>query len=77
MKEIIKDYIEKAKNGEELVNIAYELEQIIKLVGKKYVEMNINKECDDEFIEKAFLIEEFEEKLSSLLMCESSSSIYI
>ncbi|XZN14402.1 hypothetical protein ACSW9O_16195 (plasmid) [Clostridium perfringens] len=75
MKETIKKYIENLKSEDELINMAYELEQMIKLIGKKYIEININENSEDVFIEKAFLAEEFEEKLNSLLMC-SYSNIY-
>ncbi len=73
MKEVIKKYIENLKSEDELINTAYELEQMIKFIGKIYIERNVDKNSEDIFIEKAFLAEEFEEKLNSLLMFNYSN----
>ncbi|MEG1309837.1 MAG: hypothetical protein RSA91_00920 [Bacilli bacterium] len=77
MNTYIKNIIKNCKSSEEIINIAYNLEMMIKAAGEKYINININKDTDDEFIDKCLLAEEFEEKLQSEMLCDCSNDLYL
>ncbi|MEG2289659.1 MAG: hypothetical protein RSC24_06795 [Clostridium sp.] len=61
----IKEMVDKLDKSDDIIYLAYKLEKLIKYAGDRYINLNLNGESDDLFIDKCFLAEEFEEKLRS------------
>lgn len=66
----IKEMINKLDKSDEILNLSVILEKLIKYAGERYIDINLDKDSDDPFLDKCFLAEEFEERLKNEFLCE-------